>query len=147
MLEEKIQDDVKSALKNSEKIKVSALRMLISDIKNRKIAERIDALDDENVISIIQKRVRQHNESIEQFKKASREDLVSQELAELAVLKAYLPEEISKEAVKQIVEEVVKTVGASSLKDMGTVMKESLSRLKGRSDGKVVSDIVKEILS
>jgi uncharacterized protein YqeY len=145
-LEEKLNADLKNALKAGEKTKVSAFRMAISEIKNRKIADRAEKLEDEKVAGIIQKMVRQHKESIEQFKRGGREDLAKKEEEELAVLKEYMPEEISPEELEKIVSESIAETGVSSPKDMGKVMKDVMGRVQGRADGKVISEIVKKKL-
>jgi uncharacterized protein YqeY len=145
-LEEKLNEDLKNALKAGEKTKISTLRMTINEIKNRKIADRSEKLEDEKVVGIIQKKVRQHKESIEQFKRGGREDLAKKEEEELAVLKEYMPEEISPEELEKIVSESIAETGASSPKDMGKVMKAVMGRVQGRADGKVISEIVKKKL-
>jgi uncharacterized protein YqeY len=147
MLEEKIREALKQALKEGQKLKVSVFRMLISEINNKKIADRVKELDDEKVITLIQKMVRQHKESIEKFKQGNREDLVSKETEELAVLEEYLPEQISEDELAQIVSESIKKAGATSPKDMGAVMGQVMARVKGRADGKVVGKMVKEKLT
>ncbi|MFC1480320.1 GatB/YqeY domain-containing protein [Candidatus Omnitrophota bacterium] len=147
MLEKEIPEALKSALKNGQKLRVSVFRMLISEINNKKIADRIKQLDDEKVIGLIQKTVRQHKESIEKFKQGNREDLVSKETEEMSILEEYLPEQISGEELARIVSESIEKTGASSQKDMGAVMGEVMNRVKGRADGKVISRMVKEKLT
>jgi uncharacterized protein YqeY len=148
MLEKKIAEQLTQALKDGEKVKVSVLRMLISEIKNKKIADRVkEELEDGKIIALIQKMARQHKESIEQFKQGGRQDLVDKEMAELGVLEEYLPEQISEEELIKIVTESIEKTGATSSKDMGKVMGEVLGRVAGRADGKLVSKIVKERLS
>ncbi len=147
MLETKISDDLKAALKGGDKIKVSVLRMFISDLKNRKIADKVKDLDDETVSAVMKKMAKRYTDSIDQFKQAGRDDLVEKETSELQVLKEYLPESIPKEELSGIVNEVIKEMGTVSQKDMGTVIKNVLSRVGGRADGKDVSRIVKEKLS
>lgn len=148
MLEKNIQKNLEEALKGGKKVKVSVLRMLISEIKNKKIADRVkEELGDDKVISLIQKMVRQHQESIEQFKQGGREDLVNKETEEMNLLKEYLPEALSEEELTGIIMEVIKEKNASSMKDMGSVMNAVMERVKGRADGKTISRIVKEKLS
>ena len=119
---EMIQGELNEALKAGEKVKVSVLRMLISEMKNKKIADRVKELDDEGVIAVVHKMVKQHKESIEQFKQGGRDDLVASETAELAVLEEYMPEQLSEEEIIEIVESVIQKTGASSPQDMGKVM-------------------------
>ena len=148
MLEKKIAEQLGQALKDGEKVRVSVLRMLISEIKNKKIADRIkEELEDGKIIGLIQKMARQHKESIEQFKQGGRQDLVDKEMAELGVLEEYLPEQLSEEEIIKIVTSSIEKTGATSAKDMGKVMGEVLGRVAGRADGKLVSKIVKERLS
>ena len=147
MLEKEITDALKAALKEGDKVKVSTLRMLIAEIKNKKIAEKASELDDDSIIALLQKMVRKHKESIEQFKAGGREDLVSKETQEMAVLEKYLPEMISEEELARVVAEEIEKAGAASPKDMGTVMGAVMARVKGRADGKVISALVREKLS
>ena len=147
MLEKKITDNLQKAMKGGRKVEVSALRMLISAVKNKKIEERTDELDDDKVLTLVKKMVKQHKESIEQFKAGGRDDLVAKESAELDVVAAYMPEEMSEEEIKNIVGQVISETGVSSLHDMGKVIKGVMARTKGQADGKVVSEIVKAALS
>jgi len=147
MLETKILEQLKQALKGGEKIKVSVLRMLISEMKNKKIADKTRELTDESVTAIIKKTVRRHNESIEKFIEGNRKDLVEKETAEKAILEVYLPEEMTSEELEKVIFEVIKETGASSMKDMGAVMKAVTIRTKGAADGKSVSEIVRRELT
>ncbi len=147
MMETKILEQLKQALKGGEKTKVSVLRMLISEMKNKKIADKTKELTDESVISIIKKTVRRHNESIEKFASGNRKDLVEKETAEKAILEKYLPEEMAPEELESIIAEVIKEIGASSMRDMGAVMKAVAIRTKGASSGKTVSEIVRRELT
>lgn len=148
MLEKKINEMLKEALKARSEVEVSVLRMLMSEIKNRKIEERVkDLLEDDKVIGVIQKMVKKHKESIETFKKGQREDLVRKETEEMAVLEGFLPEAIQPEELEKIVEEAIASVGASSAKDMGAVMKEVMGKVSGRADGKEVNRIVSSKLN
>ncbi len=147
MLEKQITEELKDALKSGQKVKVSVLRMLISEMKNRKIADRVKELEDEKVIGLIQKMARRHKESIEQFKQGNREDLVKKETEELAVLEVFLPEQISEEELAGIISGSIERLGAGSPKDMGRVMSDVMARVGGRADGKVISRMVKEKLT
>ncbi len=147
MLADRVNEELKTALKSGDKIKVSVLRMLNSEIKNKKIADGVESLEDEKIIGLVQKMVKQHKESIKQFKEGNREDLVEKESAELVILEEYLPEQISEEELEGIVSEAIKSVGADSAKDMGKVMKEVMSKVQGRADGKTISEIAKKKLS
>ncbi|MCK5451077.1 MAG: GatB/YqeY domain-containing protein [Candidatus Omnitrophica bacterium] len=147
MLESKITEDIKTAMKSGEKIKVLVLRMFVSELKNKKIADKVKELDDKEVIGVMRKMAKRYVDSIDQFKKAGREDLVEKETIEFKVLKEYLPVEMEEDELTRIVEDVIRELGASSSQDMGGVMKNVLERVGGRADGKMVSGIVKEKLS
>ncbi len=148
MIQEKdITNDLKVALKSGDKVRLSALRMLISEIKNKKIDERVKELDGDKIIGVINKMAKRHKESIEQFQKGGREDLVSKEKAELAVIAAYLPAQLGDEELEKIVSDSINETGATSVKDMGNVIKAVLGRVAGRADGKKVSEVVKKRLT
>jgi uncharacterized protein YqeY len=147
MLEEKILNDYKEAMKAKDALKSSILNFLRSDLKYAAIAKKKDALEDQDVITVIKKHVKQHQDSIEQFKKGNRQDLVDKESKELEILKAYLPEEMPVEEIKKIIEEAIVSTGAQDIKDMGKVMKEANAKIAGRAEGKVVSELVKQRLS
>jgi uncharacterized protein YqeY len=145
-LEEKLNADLKQALKSGEKMKISAIRLVLNEIKNKKIAEKAEGLDDAKVTGIIQKMAKQRKESIEQFKNGGRDDLVKKETEELSILEEYMPEQLSAEELEKIVSEIIASTGASTMKDMGKVMAEVRERTGGSADGKTVSEIVKKKL-
>ena len=147
MLEDKITSDYIQAMKSKETAKASALSFLRAQIKNVVIDKRVEKAADEDVIAVIKKQVKQRQDSIEQFAKGGRTDLVDKEKAELAILQGYLPQEISDEELKRIVGETIKASQASSVKDMGKVMKDIMPKVAGKADNKRVSDMVKELLS
>ena len=137
MLEEKINNNLKEAMKSKDSIRVSCLRMIIADIKNASIAKQ-EELKDEDIIGILQKQAKQHKESIEGFKKGDRQDLVDKESKELEIIQSYLPEELKPEEIASIVKEAIKETGAKDEKDMGKVMGAVMPKVKGRADGKLV---------
>jgi len=145
-LKESIQEALKGALKRQQRVEVSTLRLLLSEIKNAEIAQRKPA-DDNKVLDVIAKEVKRHRESIEAFKKGNRSDLVAQEEAELAVLMSYLPEQMSREEIMAAARRVVDAVGAKGLGDKGKVMAQLMPQLKGKADGKEVSEIVSELIA
>ena len=145
MLLEKINDDFKEAMKALDAAKVSCLRLLMSVFKNVKIANQKE-LSQEEVLSILQKQKKQRQDSMEAYKNGSRDDLVAVEEKELAIIKAYLPEEMSEDAIKEIILNAIKDVGATGLSDTGKVMSAVMGELKGKADGKIVSKIVSESL-
>ena len=147
MLEEKILNDYKEAMKNRDTLKSSVLSFLRAEMINMATAKKKKSLDDNEVILAIRKQVKAHQESIEQFKQGNRQDLVDKESKELEILKSYLPPGLSVEEIKKIIEEATASTGAQGMKDMGKVMKEVTAKVTGRAEGKIVSDLVKESLS
>ena len=145
-LEERIENEFKAALKQRDKIKVSTLRMLKADIINTKLDQNKKALKDEEIVKIIQRQVKQHKDSIEQFEKGKRQDLVEKEKKELDILLSYMPEQLSEEELKKIIADTIKELGATGKGEMGKVMKLVMERVKGRADGKKVSQIVSSLL-
>ncbi len=142
----KLQEEMKKAMKSGEKDRLSTIRMLISEIKKVQIDKKKD-LTDEEIIQLLQRYAKQRKEAIQQYKKANREDLVEKEEKELKVVEEFLPEQLSEEKIENIVQETIEEIGASSLKDMGKVMKVVMEKVKGRADGSIVSKIVKQKLS
>ncbi len=147
MLEEKILNDYKEAMKSRDSLRSSVLSFLRADMMNLAVAKKKKALDDSEVISVIKKQIKQRRDSIEQFTKGERLQMAQKEGKELEILKAYMPSELSSDEIKKIIEEVIIATSALGLKDMGKVMKEVNVRIAGQADGKLVSDLVKERLS
>lgn len=147
MLEEKILSDYKEALKSRDTLKTSVLSFLRAELLNAAIAQKKNKLDDPDVLSVVKRQVKAHQDSIEQFEKGGRQDLADKEKKELEILKAYLPAQLSEEEVRKIIEEVVSASGAAGMKDMGRVMKEVNVKTAGAADGKLVSEWVKARLS
>jgi len=143
---QELQNEMKRALKNKEKDRLSTLRMLISEVKKVQIDAKKE-LTDEEIIQILQKYAKQRKDAIEQYKKAGREDLVEKELKELDIVKEFLPKQLSIEELEKIVEDVINELNASSMRDMGRVMKAVMSKVSGRADGSIVSQIVKNKLN
>ncbi len=146
MRENEIQEKLKKFLKTKNAVGVSVFRMLISEIKNKKIADMVKTLEEEKIIQIIQKTVRKHKESIEQFQKGNRMDLVEKERGEMAVLEKMLPPQMSKEELEMLVVQAIAECGAESIKDMGKVIGVVREKVKGCADGKAISQMVKEKL-
>jgi uncharacterized protein YqeY len=146
-LKERILEDIKVAMKAKNAERLEALRFLNAAIKNREIEIRPTAINDQEVIGVIQKLSKQRLDSIEQYKNAGRNDLATKEESELSILKEYLPTPLSESEVKSLVQEIITKVGATGMKDMGRVMKEAQEKAQGRADGKILSTIVKEKLS
>ena len=138
---DRLMDDMKSAMKAHEMQKVNTLRGVIAKAKDLTVNAGKE-MTDEAVLQVIAKGVKQREESIAQFNAAGRAELAEGEKAEMEILKVYLPEQLSEEAVAEVVKAVVADLGATSKKDMGRVMKEVMARVKGQADGKVVSRLV-----
>ncbi len=145
-LKDSIQEALKGALKRQQRVEVATLRLLLSEIKNAEIAQQKPA-DDNKVLDVISREVKRRRESIEAFKKGNRSDLVAQEEAELAVLMSYLPEQMSRAEIMAAARQVVDAVGAKGPSDKGKVMSQLMPQLKGKADGKEVSEIVSELLA
>jgi uncharacterized protein YqeY len=144
-LSEQIRADLTSAMKARDAERTSNLRMLQAAVKNEQINLGHE-LTDEEVLAIIRKGVKQRQESIEQYTKGNRPELAAKEAAEMAMLKQYLPPELSDEELEAAVREIVASTGAQSKKDMGKVMKEATARFKGRADGRKIQEIVSRLL-
>ncbi len=144
-LREKIDADIKDALKSGAKDKVSALRMVSAALKNKEIDKRRQ-LTDEEVIETVRSLIKQRKDSIEQFAKGGRQDLVDKETAEVAVLEVYLPKQLGREELEALVRDAVAQTGAQGSKDMGKVMKALVPMIGGRADNKLVSELVKSAL-
>ncbi len=145
-LKKKINDDVRQAMKSGDTVRRSTLRMLLAAVNNAEIAKQ-SPLEDADILGIIAKEVKNHQESIDAFEKGNRPDLVEKETAEQAILKAYLPAQLSRGEVVAAAKEVIAAVGAAGPGDKGRVMKELMPRLKGRADGKEINEVVTELLS
>lgn len=137
---------MKSAMKSQESTKLGCLRMLIAEIKKKEIDKR-SPLDESEIQKVIGTLIKQRNESVLAFEKGGRTDLVEKEKAEIAVLKAYLPEQLSESEIVAIVESAVAETQAKTAADMGKVMKAVLAKTAGRADGKLVNDLVRKKLS
>jgi uncharacterized protein YqeY len=145
-LKDKVKGELKEALKRQERTEVSTLRLLLSEINNAEIAEQ-KPLDDSKVLDVIAKEAKRRRESIEAFKQGKRNDLVAQEEAELNVLMGYLPKQMSHEEIIAAAREVVDAVGAAGPGDKGKIMSQLMPQLKGKADGKEVSDVVSQLLA
>ena len=140
-LKERLDGDLKDAMRNKDSIRRTVLRTIISEIRNAEIAKQ-EVLDDEGVLVVMTKQAQQRRDSIEAFKSASRSDLVESESAELKIISGYLPEQLSEDEIEVVITEVISQVEAKGFSDMGKVMKEIMQRIRGRADGKMVSAIV-----
>lgn len=145
-LKEKLEADLRQAMKDRDNVKRSVLRLLLAAIKNAEIAKR-GSLDNPDVLGIVAREVKQRNESIEAFKQGDRQDLVAQEEAEMAILKEYLPRQLSREEVIIEARQVIEEVGAQGPRDKGKVMSRIMAQLKGKADGREINEIVTELLN
>jgi len=146
-LKQRIDEDLKRAMKARDEAAVSAARLLKAAILEREIATQNQALPDEDVVKIVEKQVKQRRESADIFRKNGRDDLADREEKELAVLSGYLPARLSDAELDRLVDEAIAEVGATSMKQMGLAVKAALARAQGRADGKAVSELVKKKLS
>ncbi len=145
-LKERLAQDLKSSMKNKDNVRKSTVQLVRTAIlqveKDKKVT-----LDDEDILDVIAKQLKQRKDSLPEYEKSGREDLISQLKQEMEVLMEYLPEQLSEEELRPIVAEAVEAVGASSMKDMGKVMEYVMPQVKGRADGKAVSSIAKSLFN
>lgn len=146
LLKDQLMEDLKVAMKEKDVVRKSTITMLRAAIKQMEVDQRVD-LEDENVIEIIAKQIKQKRSALEEFEKASRQDLVDEAHQEIKVLEAYLPEQLSEEELKQVITDAITETGAATPKEMGKVISLVSGKTKGRADGKLIATLVKEILS
>ena len=146
MLKQRIQDDMKAALKGGDKPRLGVIRLIMAAIKQREVDERIE-LDDEQILAVLDKMVKQRRDSIQQYEQAERNDLADQEKFEVGILQEYLPEALSEDEIAAMVAEAISNSGASSMKDMGKVMGQLKPKVQGRADMGAVSAMVKQQLN
>ena len=137
-LKTQILEDVKTALRAQQKEHLGVLRLITAAMKQKEVDERIE-LDDEQVLGVLEKMVKQRRESLEQFDKAGREDLASKERFELEIIQSYMPEPLSEADLVALIQSTIKQLGASSIRDMGPVMNALRGQVQGRADMKAVS--------
>ena len=145
-LEERLVEEMKQAMKSNHKLRLSTIRMIRSAVKNKEIEQR-GQLTDESITKVIQGLVRKGEESVEQFRAGGRMDLVEKEEKEIEILKSFLPQPISREEILKAIDQSIEETQASSLKDLGKVMKSVIPKLGGKADGKLINQLVKERLS
>ena len=144
-LKQKLQEDLKSSMKNKDAIKKSVITLIRSSIKQYEVDNRVELQDDE-IVDLIAKQLKQTRDSREEFAKAGRDDLVSKAEAEIEVLKEYLPQQLSEEELNEIVISTISEVGATSMKDMKKNMTSIMPKVKGRAAGKLINELVKKNL-
>ncbi|MGC9322138.1 MAG: GatB/YqeY domain-containing protein [Kosmotogaceae bacterium] len=148
-LYEQIQQEMKDAMKSRNSLKTNTLRSVIASVKNYLVSSeeaRGREVSDELLVDFIAKEAKKREESIEAYKKAGRDDLVSSESEELEILRSYLPEELSLDEIRAIALQTIEDLKANNPSDLGKVMRELMVRVKGRADGKLVNKIVRELL-
>jgi uncharacterized protein YqeY len=145
-LKDRLDQDMKAAMREKAQLKLDTIRMLKSAIKYREI-ELMKPLDDAGVIAVASTEIKRRRDSVEQYRAGNRQDLADKELKEIEFLQAYLPQQLTEAEIRAKVDEAVKAVGAQGMKDMGAVMKALMPEVQGRADGKVVSELVKARLS
>ncbi|ANE47314.1 aspartyl-tRNA amidotransferase [Paenibacillus swuensis] len=144
-LSERLNGDMKQAMRDQDKFKLSVIRMIRSNIKNQEIDLKRDLNDDE-VLDILAREIKQRKDSLQEFDKAGREDLATQVKAEIEIIGQYLPQQLTEEEITAIVQQTIQEVGASSKADMGKVMSALMPKTKGRADGKLVNQAVQQFL-
>ncbi|WP_073270706.1 GatB/YqeY domain-containing protein [Alkalibacter saccharofermentans] len=145
-LKDRLMSDLKTSMREKDNIKKATITMVRAAILQNEKDNKV-VLDDEDVLAVIAKQVKQRKDALEEFKKAQREDLMEQTEKELDILMEYLPKQLTEEELKVIVSDAINEVGATSLKDMGKVMSAVMPKVKGRADGGMINKIVKEILN
>lgn len=144
-LSDRLTDDMKQAMKDQAKFKLTVIRMMRASLKNQEI-ELKRPLHDEEVLQILSREIKQRKDSLQEFQKAGRDDLVENLAAEIDIISKYLPEQLTEEEIQEIVRQTIQELGASSKADMGKVMGALMPKTKGRADGKLVNQLVLQFL-
>ncbi len=144
-LKQKFQNDLKQAMKQGEKDKVATLRLVLSAVGYAEMAKQAD-LTDSDILGILSKEARQREESITAFKSGNRPDLVAKEEAELNIIKTYLPAAASRDEIVALAKKVIAETGAQGMKDRGKVMPKLIAELKGKADGRIINEVVSQLL-
>ncbi|NRG43981.1 GatB/YqeY domain-containing protein [Bacillus sp. CRN 9] len=143
---ERLNEDMKQAMRNKEKEKLTVIRMIKASLQNESIKQGKDLTEDQE-LTVLSREVKQRKDSLHEFNKAGREDLVEKIRTELQYVELYMPEQLSEEEVSQIVQQTVQETGASSKADMGKVMSAVMPKLKGKADGSLINKLVQQHLS
>lgn len=147
MLSQRVDEDLKAAMKAKDVTKLGTLRMLKAALGNFLIEKKKDKADDNELIALVQKQIKLRQDSIESFKKGGRQDLLAKETAELKILEGYLPAQLSDAELENLVKKVIQQTDAKTKADLGRVMKEALAQSQGRADGKRVSQLAGALLT
>lgn len=146
MLKDVLNKDLKKYMKEKNTLALNAVRSIISEIKNKEV-EKGAELTEEEIVQLIRKQIKMREDSIEQFERADRNDLAEKEKKELEILQEYLPEQLSDEELRKIIEETINEANVTSKKDFGKVMKLVIQKVQGRADGKKISEILSTLLN
>ena len=146
MLKEKLLEDLKVSMRDKNVVRKNTVQMIRAAILQIE-KDTGSVVDDEKIIDIIAKEMKKKKDAMADFEKAGRQDLIDQTNEEMKVLEEYLPKQLSKEEIKEIVSKIISDIGATSMKDMGIVMKESKSAIGAGADGKTINEVVKELLN
>jgi len=141
-----LETDMKRALKEGDAVRLSCLRMLIAAIKTAEIDRKVKNLEDPEILQLTQRQIKQHIESIAQFEKGKRQDLVDKETQELKILESYMPKQLEESEVLAIIKEAISETGAATKSDVGKVMKVVMEKVQGRADGKLINQLVQGLL-
>ncbi|EHL14433.1 GatB/YqeY domain-containing protein [Peptoanaerobacter stomatis] len=142
-LKERLTNDLKDAMKNKEQVRKSVVTLVRAAIKQKEVDERVE-LDDVDVMDIVSKQLKQRNEALVDFKKAGRDDLISQTEEEIEILLTYLPKQLTDDELREYIKQAVEQVGATSVKDMGKIMGILMPKVKGKADGRRINNLVSE---
>jgi uncharacterized protein len=145
-LSERLSEDMKQAMKDKDKVRLSVIRMVRSAVKNKEI-ETGSPLSDEDIVAVLQKEIKQRKDSLEAFESAGRTDLIDDVKAEIEILSAYLPKQMAEDEVRELAMNIIREVGATGKRDMGNVMGKLMPLVRGRADGKLVQQVVQSLLS
>ena len=146
MLKEKLMEDLKQSMKNKDEIRKNTVQMVRAAILQIEKDKGI-TVEDDKILEIIAKEVKSKKDAIKDFEKAGRQDLIDQTNAEISVLQEYLPQQLTKEEIKVELEKIISDLGATTIKDMGNVMKEAKAKMGASADGKTINEVAKELLS
>ena len=145
MLKEKLMEDLKIAMRNKDEIRKNTVQMVRAAILQIEKDKGIQ-VDDDKILEIIAKEVKSKKDALNDFEKAQRQDLIEQTNQEIAILQEYLPKQLSREEIKVELEKIISDIGATTMKDMGTIMKEAKSKMGASADGKTINEVAKEIM-
>ncbi|MBW5444890.1 GatB/YqeY domain-containing protein [Cohnella sp. CFH 77786] len=145
-LADRLNEDMKQAMKSGDKFRLSTIRLVRASIKNQEIELR-RPLNDDEMIQVVSRELKQRRDSLQDFQKAGREDLVANVSAEIEIISQYLPQQLTEEEIKEIVLQTMQETGASSKSDLGKLMGALMPKVKGRADGKLVNQLVQQLLT